>query len=141
MHSISNRNFEIHIFTLLTFRRRFQDVTQVLHHKPEKCVSMVQVATGKRHRQRSKGAALSSLTAGQLSLRWARDRGAARISTPKFGSHEEVGPKTTLRSVFGSDWRGASVYRRLERHLTLGPGSGVIYFSDPSGATSLRPNK
>jgi hypothetical protein len=27
MHSISNRNFEIHIFALLTFRRKFQDVT------------------------------------------------------------------------------------------------------------------
>jgi hypothetical protein len=27
MHSISNRNFEIHIFALLTFREKFQDVT------------------------------------------------------------------------------------------------------------------
>jgi hypothetical protein len=27
MHSITNRNFEIHIFALLTFRRKFQDVT------------------------------------------------------------------------------------------------------------------
>jgi hypothetical protein len=33
MHSISNRNFEIHIFALLTFREKFQDVTQrVLIH-------------------------------------------------------------------------------------------------------------
>jgi hypothetical protein len=30
MHSISNRNFEIHIFALLTFREKFQDVTQAL---------------------------------------------------------------------------------------------------------------
>jgi hypothetical protein len=29
MHSISKRNFEIHIFALLTFRRKFQDVTAV----------------------------------------------------------------------------------------------------------------
>jgi hypothetical protein len=27
MHSISNRNFEIHIFALLTSRRKFQNVT------------------------------------------------------------------------------------------------------------------
>jgi hypothetical protein len=27
MHSISNRNFETHIFALLTFREKFQDVT------------------------------------------------------------------------------------------------------------------
>jgi hypothetical protein len=27
MHSISNRNFEFHIFALLTFREKFQDVT------------------------------------------------------------------------------------------------------------------
>jgi hypothetical protein len=27
MHSISNRNFEIHIFALLSFREKFQDVT------------------------------------------------------------------------------------------------------------------
>jgi hypothetical protein len=27
MHSISNRNFETHIFALLTFRRKFQNVT------------------------------------------------------------------------------------------------------------------
>jgi hypothetical protein len=29
MHSISNRNFEIHIFALLTFREKFQDVTEL----------------------------------------------------------------------------------------------------------------
>jgi hypothetical protein len=29
MHSISNRNFEIHIFALLTFRSKFQDVTEL----------------------------------------------------------------------------------------------------------------
>jgi hypothetical protein len=28
MHSISNRNFEIHIFASLTSRRKFQDVTR-----------------------------------------------------------------------------------------------------------------
>jgi hypothetical protein len=31
MHSISNRNFEIHNFALLTFRRKFQAVTAVLN--------------------------------------------------------------------------------------------------------------
>jgi hypothetical protein len=30
MHSISNRNFEIHIFALLTLREKFQDVTLAL---------------------------------------------------------------------------------------------------------------
>jgi hypothetical protein len=30
MHTISNRNFEIHIFALLTFRRKFQDVTRTV---------------------------------------------------------------------------------------------------------------
>jgi hypothetical protein len=33
MHSISNRNFEIHIFALLTFRRKFLDVTELPPHK------------------------------------------------------------------------------------------------------------
>jgi hypothetical protein len=34
MHSISNRNFEIHIFALLTFREKFQDVTPLKKKKP-----------------------------------------------------------------------------------------------------------
>jgi hypothetical protein len=33
MHSISNRNFEIHILALLTFREKFQDVTGLPPHK------------------------------------------------------------------------------------------------------------
>jgi hypothetical protein len=33
MHSISNRNFEIHIFALLTFWRKFQDVTKKINPK------------------------------------------------------------------------------------------------------------
>jgi hypothetical protein len=33
MHSIANRNFEIHIFALQTFQRKFQDVTKATIHR------------------------------------------------------------------------------------------------------------
>jgi hypothetical protein len=38
MHSISNRNFEIHIFALLTFREKFQDVTTFIIRTDSKVI-------------------------------------------------------------------------------------------------------